>query len=411
MKRILLINLTALTLGLAACGGGGGDNSTPQPPPSSAVQPKLSVGPINGFGSVVVNGIKFDDNGARIEIEDNEDRIGDDNGGLRVGMLVQVSGKVEDNGTRRVGKAERIEMEAEIRGPIKNLVAATTGTGGSFSSMGVNVKADDRTALFGIAKLGDLKSGDVVQVHGQRNDDGSVSALLVQRRPSADSYKSTGIISNHNSGAKSFNIGTMTVLYSSSTELRRLSSGLSDGMLVRVQGRSSGFDDSANSLQASRIKSSSIFDDSSSFNESEVRGLVSGLSADKSSFKLNGVTVNVSASTQFLRGTKDQLANGSNVEVEGSVSNGVLQARKVKYEDSSSTGQSEFEMEFTGTVSALVASGSDFTFTARGQKVRTTSSTEFRLRSGPLANGMLVEVKGLQLVDGVLTATRVKQED
>jgi Domain of unknown function (DUF5666) len=408
MKRILLINLTALTLGLAACGGSGGDNSTPQPPPSSAVQPKLSVGPINGFGSVVVNGIKFDDNGARIEIEDNEDRIGDDNGGLRVGMLVQVSGKVEDNGTRRVGKAERIEMEAEIRGPIKNLVAATSGTGGSFDSMGISIKADDQTALFGLAKVGELKNDDVVQVHGQRNADGSIKALLIQKRASAVSYKTTGTVSNHNAGAKSFNIGTLAVLYSSNTELRKLPNGLTDGMLVRVQGASANFNSAANSLQANLVKQVKIFDDNSSLNESEVRGLVTDLSADKSSFKVSGVTVNISSSTQFLRGTKDQLSNGSNVEVEGNVVNGVLQARKVQFEDGS---QGEFEMEFTGTVSDLVVSGSDFTFTARGQKVRTTSSTEFRLRSGPLANGMLVEVKGLQLVDGVLTATRVKQED
>jgi Domain of unknown function (DUF5666) len=408
MKHVLLINLTALTLGLAACGGGGGDSSTPQPPPSSAAQSKLSIGAINGFGSVVVNGIKFDDSGARVEIEDNEDRIGNDNSGLKVGMLVQVSGKVEDNGTRRVGKAERIEMEAEVRGPIKNLVAATTGTGGSFDAMGVSIKADDQTVLFGLAKVGDLKNDDVVQVHGQRNADGSIKALLIQKRASAVSYKTTGIVSNHNAGAKSFNIGTLAVLYSSNTELRKLPNGLADGMLVRVKGPSSGYISAANSLQANLVKQVEIFDDNSNLNESEVRGLVTDLSADKSSFKLNGVTVNISASTQFLRGTKDQLSNGSTVEVEGSVVNGVLQARKVKFEDGS---QGEFEMEFTGTISDLAASGSDFTFTARGQKVRTTPSTEFRLRSGPLANGMLVEVKGTQIVDGVLTATRVKQED
>jgi Domain of unknown function (DUF5666) len=321
---------------------------------------------------------------------------------------VQVSGKVEDNGTRRVGKAERIEMEAEIRGPIKNLVAATSGTGGSFDSMGISIKADDQTALFGLAKVGELKNDDVVQVHGQRNADGSIKALLIQKRASAVSYKTTGTVSNHNAGAKSFNIGTLAVLYSSNTELRKLPNGLTDGMLVRVQGASANFNSAANSLQANLVKQVKIFDDNSSLNESEVRGLVTDLSADKSSFKVSGVTVNISSSTQFLRGTKDQLSNGSNVEVEGNVVNGVLQARKVQFEDGS---QGEFEMEFTGTVSDLVVSGSDFTFTARGQKVRTTSSTEFRLRSGPLANGMLVEVKGLQLVDGVLTATRVKQED
>jgi hypothetical protein len=49
---------------VAACGGGGG--STPpdsNPPPAAS---SFTSGAISGFGSVIVNGVRFDDSGAEV---------------------------------------------------------------------------------------------------------------------------------------------------------------------------------------------------------------------------------------------------------------------------------------------------------------------------------------------------------
>jgi hypothetical protein len=72
---------------LSACGG------SDDPAPPAATQ--TSVGTITAFGSVVVNGIRFDDSAATINMDDaltTRDR-------LRVGMVVQVRGQINANGT------------------------------------------------------------------------------------------------------------------------------------------------------------------------------------------------------------------------------------------------------------------------------------------------------------------------
>ncbi|MGB5589253.1 MAG: hypothetical protein WBN78_15930, partial [Gammaproteobacteria bacterium] len=52
-----------LSLLLAACGGGGGSSAPPavNPPPTNGIdRGGIAVGPIDGFGSVIVNGVRFD---------------------------------------------------------------------------------------------------------------------------------------------------------------------------------------------------------------------------------------------------------------------------------------------------------------------------------------------------------------
>jgi hypothetical protein len=65
MSRTLLtkaVVAAAAVVGLAACGGGGSSSSTPQPAAQSA--PVVSSGAITGFGSVFVNGVRFETSSA-----------------------------------------------------------------------------------------------------------------------------------------------------------------------------------------------------------------------------------------------------------------------------------------------------------------------------------------------------------
>jgi hypothetical protein len=145
--------------------------------------------------------------------------------------------------------------------------------------------------------------------------------------------------------------------------------------------------------------------------EAEVRGFVSELAADKASFKANGVEVKLTQSTQILPAnrSRDDLANGVLVEAEGSWDNGVLTARKIKFED-----ENEFELELKGAISDFVQNADGtMAFTVRNQAVITTTDTKIDLRgrASALANGMVVQVKSRQLVDGKLVAQRVKVED
>ncbi|MBU6438360.1 MAG: hypothetical protein KGQ77_12610, partial [Betaproteobacteria bacterium] len=67
-------------LGLSACGGGGSSAVTPAS--SSSLPPLLSVGNISGFGSVIINGVRFDTTSATVAFDDAEDPVGTANSGM-----------------------------------------------------------------------------------------------------------------------------------------------------------------------------------------------------------------------------------------------------------------------------------------------------------------------------------------
>ncbi|MGD1977161.1 MAG: hypothetical protein PVG57_06360, partial [Gammaproteobacteria bacterium] len=68
--RLIFLGTLAMTamLAVAGCGGGGGGGSDPvvtpppvTPPPDGGIdRGGVAVGPIDGFGSVIVNGVRFD---------------------------------------------------------------------------------------------------------------------------------------------------------------------------------------------------------------------------------------------------------------------------------------------------------------------------------------------------------------
>jgi Domain of unknown function (DUF5666) len=134
-KQASLLLAAASLLIVSACGGGGDSAGGAAPPPAATQKTSMTHGPVLGFGSVIVNGIRFDDSTAKIEVEDDDD----DKGGLKLGMVVRVEGKVNDDGV--TGKADRIEMGAEVRGPVETVDTAAK----SFVAMGASVKVNDAT--------------------------------------------------------------------------------------------------------------------------------------------------------------------------------------------------------------------------------------------------------------------------
>ncbi|MBA2721750.1 MAG: hypothetical protein H0U56_02385, partial [Methylibium sp.] len=82
------VRLAALAgaVGLAACGGGGGGGGDGV---GSGGTGSFAVGPISGFGSVIVNGIRYDDSGADVFDDDGNAVTAND---LRLGMVIEVTG-------------------------------------------------------------------------------------------------------------------------------------------------------------------------------------------------------------------------------------------------------------------------------------------------------------------------------
>ena len=133
--------------------------------------------------------------------------------------------------------------------------------------------------------------------------------------------------------------------------------------------------------------------------EAEVEGIITAFTST-ALFSVNGLPVNAGAIV-VPAGVK----LGARVEVEGSIVNGVLVAKKVELED----GGDAAKFELHGTLSLLDTTAK--TFVLRGVKVNYGSATfSIGVTALSLANGLNLEVKGVRSEANVIVATRISLE-
>jgi Domain of unknown function (DUF5666) len=376
---------------LASCGGGGdkvaGDFG------SGGTGVTLTVGPVLGFGSVIVGDVKYDDSSAQISIEDGDD----DGAGLQLGMVVRLEGKL--NSDRVSGKADKIESGAEIRGTVSVVDVAAK----RFVAMGAQVLTTPATVFVNMkADLSDLAAGDIVQVHGLPDGAGVVAAARVQKRPAQAQpvYKTVGVVAASPAPtASSFKLGTLTVNFAANA-VRDLPVPIPAGTLVRVKTQAAPVADAITATQVRPFMAQAT----PALAEAEIEGYITELAG--ASFKVSGLAVAVSAGTQYVPGntTQADLANGKRVEAEGKLVNGVLQAERIKFKDAQSGGN---EFRFEGPVTDYVSAAD---FKVKGQRID-ASGAGVRFDNGTaadLANGKDVEVRGNVIDNGKLIATRVR---
>jgi len=393
---------TAALIVLAACGGGGGGGSDDDG--GDAAPQSFSTGKISGFGSIIVNGVRFDDSQATVLDDDGEARGRDD---LGLGMVVEVEGGAVQN---QAGSASRIVMRSEIKGPVEAVDAAA----GALTVLGQHVLVGSQTAFEGLAGgLAALQVGDTVEVYAFFDAKAGVyTATRIEAESGADRYKLRGAVSGLDTTARTFRIGDALIDYSQ-VEAGRLPA-LADGALVRVK------------LQTARVGGAWVATkidggvrEVAERAETEAEGYVSDF-ASLASFRVNGLEVDASgASVEFEHGTAADVANGVRVEAEGEVSGGVLIARKLEIKDRDSRDGHDDEDEHEGgnefELHGQLATGlsSDQRFVLRGVTVQVGPGTEFEDGSAAgLVAGANVEVEGRLVANGTLIeATKVGFED
>jgi len=172
------------TLSLAACGGGSANTPTGGNPVAAAPTKITAVGSITGFGSVYVNGTKYEvEADTIIAVEGEAEKTGDDSG-LLLGMKVRVTA-TSTNGAR---SASRIEFDEDLKGPIESITPnGSDPTIGVFSVMSQAVTVDANTVLDddignndGVAGIDfrDLQLGMVVEVSGFPTEDGILATRV-----------------------------------------------------------------------------------------------------------------------------------------------------------------------------------------------------------------------------------------
>ncbi|HEU0198970.1 MAG TPA: DUF5666 domain-containing protein, partial [Burkholderiaceae bacterium] len=252
----------------------------------------------------------------------------------------------------------------------------------------------NRTAL----QLGD---GMVVKLRG-RSDDG-VTGVAEQIQVENDVR---GPIQSNDAAAdpQRFTVAGLTVVVDSVTIYPNLNGFGSLGVGKRVEVH--GLRDADGLLRATRIEAV----DSQAADE--LRGPATGIDTAADRFTLNGNIVVNYASAVFApagRGEAD-LANGSTVEVRGTVVGNVLSATQIDIEDAEDEpfrGVAGEKQEAQGFVSGFATHPG--TFQVNQRAVQTTAATRFiGGAAADLDNNVEVEVKGVVDAQSLLVAATIK---
>lgn len=372
----------AVALVLAACGGGGdgGIGGT------GNTQGDVSIGTITNFGSVWVNGVRFNSDNAVIKRDDStvDKSLGiDRKGGLRRGMQARVDGSISG------ATAQTITVKSAAKGRIETTPSAT-----QIVVLGQTITIDSSTLIEDNVTLA---QNDYVEVHGMVVAAGKISAGYIERKTTLDSppYAVRGIVSGHTAGGTTFNIGSLTVSTNGAIT-SDMPSGPWDGLMVEVKGSNcSGVAPVCGTLTATKVEPEDVKGD---VGAAEIEGFVTALNVD--GFNIGSQKI-VTTGAVYVGGIAADLVVGTKVEVEGSISAGVLLARKVSFRES---------IRIEGNATPNVSTSSLTIAGLSGITVEVNSLTKFSGVVG-LANisaGSHIEVRGRPGLGNNVVATEIK---
>jgi hypothetical protein len=378
LTRRQWLTLSAGTL--AGCGGGG--QLLADGPPGTGGTGLFAEGAIAGFGSVILNGVRFTDSSASVTLDGAPASSAD----LRLGMVANVMGQHAGTGT---GSAASIEVWTIAQG----VVTAVAAGGSQFTVAGMNLAADSATVLEGMANLAQLSVGTHVAVWG------------LQGAADARAWDATRIAVT--ASPVTATTGYITQVGSARTLNGLLVSGAAadgaaTGQLVRMQGTLSAGGDS---LAVSSAQAQGTASNLSPQVDCVVSGLVTSSSGQGngaySSFMLGNYPVDASSASVSPAGAS--LTVGAQVQVTGNWQNGVLKLSSIAL----SSEQARRAVQVTATIDQFTSLAD---FVARGQHFDASAATlsgyttlgDFKagatVQLAGLISGNVVKVSSLALV-------------
>lgn len=319
---IKLIMTGALVSAFAACGGGSGDSAT------SGTSQGTSVGSVSGFGSVYVNGTRFETSGS---VNSNDGLIREDQ--LEKGMILKVEG---DWGGQGEGRADRVSYDDTLRGPVSGMTWDGVSRTGSLTLLGQSISLDGKTVFRGATPtvIASNPQGYRMRVSAWRLQDGSFRASFVGAQLIGVAFDDTneveleGVVANLDTSAETFTINGLQINYTTAVGDDSFSlDDLANGIVVEVEGYLDG-----NIVMVEEISGE---DDLFGDNEDvEVSGSIYDYDASSGQFSVNGVRVQINGDTEFDDLLENSLADGLFVKVEGGSINGVLVAEEIEGRES-----------------------------------------------------------------------------
>jgi hypothetical protein len=393
---------------LAACGGGGGGTVagidgtgiTPQNPPSTAV----AFGTVTAFGSVFVNGVRYDTSAASFTL----DGISGTQADLGIGDVVLVTGSFAAGSTTQA-TATSVVYDDAVEGRIESidLGTSTLVVLGQSVRITVDTSFDDSIQP---ASIDGLAGVPIIEVSGLIASDGSIEASRIEPKPVSGEFETTGLVSSIDSAAMRFSINALVVDYSGVSQLQDFPGGIiSNGDLVEVKG---GTTLGANGeLIATRVEFKGGNISASAGDRVEVEGFITRF-IDATDFDVSGQPVTTNSQTTIVGGEAVDLGLDIKVEAEGELdANGILVATKI-----------DIRRARAVRVAALVDSVNGSSFVTLGITINSDSLTRIEDKSGldeepfavsNLVVGDYVEVRGTEFPagSGQLLAGRIERED
>ena len=401
--KISKLSLSAgvlLALQVAGCGGGGGGGGGGAPP--AGTSDVVSSGVITGFGSVHVNGVRYDTSGASFTIDDSPGSQDD----LAVGDVVTIRGQVNDDG--RNGTATQVSGEDAVEGP----VTAVDATAGTLVVAGQSVLVDADTSFddnIPGASLAGLVAGDFVEVAGFLDASGAVRATRIEKKPAGGIVEVNGVVSQLNAATSRFRINALEVSYATAVLEDFPNGQISNGDFVEVKGTTF----VAGVLQATKVEKKGPGADDDGDAQREIEGLITRF-ASATDFDVAGRPVTTTPGTVYENGSATDLALNLKVEVEGTPNaSGVLVARKVSIRRAGN-------IRVTSQVDSVDAAAG--TLVVLGITIKVDQITRLEDKSdaddesfslADISVGDYVEVRGTEFPasSGQLLARRLERED
>lgn len=409
-KRFTIALFFASILAFSGCGGGGGGSTTSSTGTTGGIGGTgVSSGTITGFGSVFVNGVEFETADSSFAIDDDSNTSEDN---LSIGMVVKVEGSVNDDGVS--GTSTLLTYDASLKGPISSVLTTNADlTEVSFTLLNTPVIISSADTSFSNTTLNGLLQGDMVEASGFYDSNGILRATYLEKKNTAFVANSTlveakGTVASYN-GSNQFALSngssSVQVNISGSTELTDLPNNrVANGLYVKVKGTMTAFN--AVAIAATGVQNEGYDSDQE---DVSIQGLVTNY-VSISSFKVAGVSVN--GANAELEPSNLTIVEGSSVEVEGNIVNGVLIASKVQGRDGS--------IEAQANVSAVDAANGTFTLSIGDGTLTFYTDTQTRFEDNvsdtagfgvsDITNGDYLDVEAFEDASGHLIASRVQRE-
>lgn len=393
--RLLPALLACLGVFLAACGGGG-DQLAGVGSGGSGV----ASGSVSGFGSVIVDGVEYDDSSASRQTQGADGSSV--NAQLKLGQRV----RLVYSGSR---VASSIEIQAQLLGP----VSAAPSAAGLLRVMGQPVRvvesASDAslstpTVLDGYAAAADINAGDDVEVHGVWTYDATlasqvlVASRIEKRAATVDPVQLGGVVVAISGQNLRLNGPVGTLVQADSL------SGVAVGDVLRVWTARSAL--AVAPVRAARIAGSGVSSaDLDSHSSVKLSGLASSYNPVTRTVVVDGLTVKLGDGVNV---DEAALARGEFLSLELGKSGSTVVAKSATVRSGSADlGRT---VEIKGVLRAVDWSAATVNFSLRDTAVQAAASViAASCKVADSTSDLYVEVRGrLAASSPVVTAAEVK---